>query len=154
MVSIVTYKKDQCLSIIMVSDPTLVNFQRSQLLNALEIYALKLINIEGGLNYNLNFSRNYHSIKHLETQAWDNSCPALLNGEFYMISNQIIFEDSPNCTELYNQKSSVFKIVNCGFELIDELSISFFLGSCGTFLFPEQRIFLCFGEKSRKKCFR
>ena len=124
------------------------------LLSALEIYALKLINIEGGLNYNLNFSKNMPSINHLET--WDNSCPAVLNGEFYMISNHIIFDDSLNYnwTELFNQKSSVFKIVNCGIELIDELSISFFLGSCGTFLFPEQRIFLCFGEKSRKKCFR
>ena len=132
----------------------------TQLLSALKISALKLINIEGGLNYNFNFSTNIPSIKHLETikleNYWDNSCPALLNGEFYMISNHIIFDDSLNYnfTELYNQKSSVFKIVNCGIELIDELSISFFLGSCGTFLFPEQRIFLCFGEKSRKKCFR
>ena len=124
----------------------------TQLLSALEIYALKLINIEGGLNYNFDFSNNIPSINHLET--WDSSCPAVLNGEFYMISNHIKFDESHDFDELYWPKTSVFKIVNCRIELIDELSISFLLGSCGTFLFPEQRIFLCFGEKSRKKCFR
>lgn len=115
-----------------------------------------LIDYNGDLNYNFNFSTNIPSINHLEDDTWDNSCPALLNGEFYMIRNHIIFDESENYNfaELYFPKSSVFKIKNCGIELIDTLFISFLLGSCGTFLFPEQRIFLCFGEWSRKKCVR
>ena len=127
----------------------------TQLLNALEFYAIKFIYIKGGLHYNFNFSKNIPS---LSDGTWDNSCPAVLNGEFYMLRNHIVFENLNNnilpISFLYNQKTSIFKIMNCGFELVDELSVQFLMGSCGTFLFPEQRIFLCFGDMSRKKCFR
>ena len=78
----------------------------------------------------------------------------MLNGEFYIFGGYHVINDAYDGPDPYDQKHSFAKIVNCGIEFIGELSIEFYIGSCGTFLFPDQRIFLCFGDRSRKKCHR
>jgi len=140
--------QDRCSSIIMVSESPWVYFNSRVVIKKwCDTTAIKLFSIKGGLHYNFNFSKNIPSLDYIETR--DFSCTAVLNGEFYMLRNHIVFDDSHN----YNL-TEMYKIINCGFELVDELSVPFLMGSCGTFLFPEQRIFLCFGDESRKKCFR
>ena len=114
------------------------------------------------MNYNFNFSKN---IPYSENSLgiWDFSCPAVLNGEFYLFRKHAhthLFNDEYDefndfyMHMLYKFKASIFKIVNCGFEEIGELPFDYLVGSCGTFLFPDERIFLCFGDRSRKKCHR
>ena len=49
---------------------------------------------------------------------------------------------------------SIKKIENCGLKKIGELPFDFRFGTCGTFNFPDERIFLCFGDVTRKKCQR
>ena len=49
---------------------------------------------------------------------------------------------------------SIQKIENCALKLVDELPFDFHYGTCGTYLFPDERIFLCFGDKTGKKCRR
>merc|ERR1711917_132856 len=46
----------------------------------------------------------------------------------------------------------ISKIIGCGLTRIGDLGYDFNAGACGTFLFPEQRIILCFGYSGKSKC--
>ena len=63
-----------------------------------------------------------------------------------------------SCNEHYSAakktQRSIKKIVNCGLKEMGELPFDFHYGTCGTYNFPDERIFLCFGDDAGKKCQR
>ena len=44
--------------------------------------------------------------------------------------------------------------MGCELKRIGDLSYEFLLGACGTYLFPQERILLCFGQAHKNKCER
>ena len=48
----------------------------------------------------------------------------------------------------------VSKVIGCGLKRIDNLSDDFRFGTCATYNFPEERIFLCFALNNGQKCER
>merc|ERR1712131_204815 len=68
------------------------------------------------------------------------SCSATLNGEMFLFGGYDSFT------------KQISKINGCSLELIGQLPFDFERGGCGTFLFPEPRIMLCFGRMYKGKC--
>ena len=90
----------------------------------------------------------------IENDMRDTSCSAVMNGEFYIFGqryNRLLDRDHP---DVIKSKRSIKKIVNCGLKSIGELPFEFHYGTCGTYLFPDERIFICFGDDDGKKCQR
>ena len=70
-----------------------------------------------------------------------NSCSAVLKGEFY------IFDDLHDMADYSESANTIKKITNCGLELIGVMPFEFYkTASCGTYFFPDERIFMCYGE--------
>ena len=46
------------------------------------------------------------------------------------------------------------KVVGCALKRIGDLSFEFYRGACGTFMFPQERILLCFAGSDKRKCER
>ena len=86
------------------------------------------------------------------------SCSAQLNGELFVFGGangekkkQVHLLNYHTCKPI---KFQISKIIGCGLKRIGDLAYEFFAGACGTFLFPQQRIFLCFGSFNKNKCQR
>ena len=89
------------------------------------------------------------------------SCSALLNGEYFVFggtgtfTRQVILIFQTNKSFLYDKIS---KIEDCSLRGVGQLPIDFDYGACGTFLFPEQRVMLCFRSlgsyESDRACYR
>ena len=71
---------------------------------------------------------------------FDSSCSAVLNGEFYILG------DPSNMTDYWRSHNLIKKITNCGMQSLGEMPFDFdrYEASCGTFHFPDERIFICF----------
>ena len=48
----------------------------------------------------------------------------------------------------------ISKIIGCGLKRIGDLNNEFEFGACGTFLFPGEKIMLCFGISDKTRCER
>ena len=48
----------------------------------------------------------------------------------------------------------ISKIIGCELKRIGDLNNEFMLGACGTFLFPEEKIMLCFDISDKTRCER
>ena len=93
------------------------------------------------------------------------SCSATLIGELFVIGGssqrkQVNTFFSQAVPLWYYQvqkiieKIKVSKVIGCGLKRIGDLSYDFYFGACGTFFFPEERIFFCFSEEYKNKCER
>ena len=93
------------------------------------------------LEANFHFSEDERSRVDMDIYI-DFSCSAVLNGEFF------IFGDPNNMTGFSILQNTIKKITNCGMQLIGEMPFDFYWerASCGTFHFPDERIFICFPE--------
>jgi len=93
------------------------------------------------------------------------SCSAQLNGEVFVFGgsntnynkkkqvNQLFFNYGTFLQ--YNLfQLQVSKVVGCGLKRIGDLNYDFSVGACGTYLFPQERILLCFGTSYKSKCER
>ena len=88
------------------------------------------------------------------------SCSAQLNGELFVFGGnngdkrkQVLIELSHLYYTCYHQLQ-VSKVIGCGLKRIGDLNYDFQYGACGTFSFPQERIMLCFGYSSVRKCER
>ena len=89
------------------------------------------------------------------------SCSATLNGDFYVFggssaSNKRRNQVHTNMLNLsYNSSYyQVSKVIGCELKRIGDLNYEFHQGACGTFLFPKERVFLCFAKERKNKCER
>ena len=69
------------------------------------------------------------------------SCSAKLFDEFFIFGS-------------WDYANQVSKISGCGVERIGELPFNFLRGTCNTYAFPDERIFMCFDVDNPKKCRR
>ena len=53
-----------------------------------------------------------------------------------------------------NELIKVSKVVGCGLKRIGDLTYDFYLGTCATYFFPDERILLCFSEAQKSTCER
>ena len=44
--------------------------------------------------------------------------------------------------------------MGCELKRVGDLNYEFYFGACGTFMFPDERILLCFSEAKRSGCER
>ena len=116
--------------------------------------------MQTNFQFSLNFAANNFTENNFQAAfGLDFSCSTVLNGEFYIFGGHHGFEleSEPSFlkSEFQTSQKSFRKIIGCGLETIGELPFEFIGGSCGTFLFPEERIILCFGDfEIRTKCRR
>ena len=93
------------------------------------------------------------------------SCSATLNGEFYVLgsrySSHLQNQVKNNFSNLSrfktlngNRQFKIAKVIDCRLKRIGDLNYIFPEGTCGTFLFPEERILFCFGSLHKQKCDR
>ena len=90
-----------------------------------------------------------------DTQVY-HSCSATLNGETYVFGgnnekNQVFI---PQFVLKIFYALQISKIIGCGLKRIGDLNYDFYLGACGTYLFPEERVMLCFGDSYKTRCER
>ena len=92
-----------------------------------------------------------------DTEVYE-SCSAQLNGELFVFGGyngdkqkQVRLLNYHTCEPV---KLQVSKVISCGLKRIGDLTYEFYAGACGTFLFPQERILLCFGKTNTKKCQR
>ena len=92
------------------------------------------------------------------------SCSAILNGEYFVFGGtngdkrrQVLQSWAITHSTLIDNNPAYFqvsKVIGCGLKRIGDLSYEFHQAACGTFLFPQERILLCFAESYRSKCER
>jgi len=70
------------------------------------------------------------------------SCVAVLNGEFHVFGGKN-----------KNKQHSVLVADGCKLKRDGELPMPFVLGTCATFMFPVEKILMCFTESTKKLCY-
>ena len=70
------------------------------------------------------------------------SCVAVLNGEFHVFGGKN-----------KNKQHSVLVANGCKLKRDGELPMPFVLGTYATFMFPEEKILMCFTESTKKLCY-
>ena len=87
-----------------------------------------------------------------------NSCSATLNGELFVFGGSAYNKQVDlflNILETFiNELNKVSKVIGCGLKRIGDLSNEFWYGTCATYLFPQERILLCFPNSEQRACMR
>ena len=73
------------------------------------------------------------------------ACPAMLNGDMYVFGGRI----GPGSA---GELPQISKINGCSLDRVGDLPRSFGNGACGTYLFPEERVMLCFSSEDYRAC--
>ena len=75
------------------------------------------------------------------------ACPAMLNGDMYVFGGRFgggRFGGTPF--------PQISKINGCSLDKVGDLPRHFDNGACGTYLFPEERVMLCFSSEDYRAC--
>ena len=70
-------------------------------------------------------------------------CPAMLNGDMYVFGGRSGGGQFGGPTS-----PQISKINGCSLDRVDDLPRDFDNGACGTYLFPEERVMLCFSWRA------
>ena len=86
------------------------------------------------------------------------SCSSVLNGEVFVFGGYNTSNNRRKQVKLnirlvqFHLLFQISKIVGCELKRVGDLYYEFTMGACGTFLYPEERILLCFAYANTSGC--